>query len=152
MKPSCGLSTEVLAAVGVLAGRQKTGEWITAQGEKFFCAEGYEDSTKGLQVGSGARFMSYSWPNASRGKCPILAQGPLLNCCCNNNPCCWGLSLEAGLEPDGEKNIQQGTLIFPMLVPSHQHSWNVTCETSVMRSFIWELLWDLHSQMIWCQS
>lgn len=49
--------------------------------------------TRGLEVGSGAWLMNYWWPNASKEKCPILARGPLLSCCCNNHPCCWGVSL-----------------------------------------------------------
>lgn len=44
MKPSCGFSTKVLAAgLGALEGGQKTGERITAQEERIFCAEGHED-------------------------------------------------------------------------------------------------------------
>lgn len=60
MKPSCGLATEVLdAAVVALAGRQKTGEWITAQDEMLLYAEDDEDDPGGLQMGSSARLTCY---------------------------------------------------------------------------------------------
>lgn len=97
MKPSCGLSTEVLAAgLGALAGRQKTGERVTAQDEKFFCAEGHEDGTGGLQAGSGAWLTGYWQPNASKGKASHPGTGPFAKLLLQQQ------SLLPGSEPGGE--------------------------------------------------
>lgn len=128
VKPSCGLSTEVLAAgLGALAGRQKTGEQVTAQDEKLFCAEGHEDGTGGLQAGSGAWLTGYWQPNASKGKRPVLARGPLLSCCCNNNPCCRGVSLggEASFKRASPVLEQAGLEADKLCPPCQLHSCSI---------------------------